>query len=289
MIVPVLFYLFTSLGYSETAMHVAVTTSLATIIATSIRSVMAHNKRGAVDWSVLRGWAPWIVLGALMGMAAAAFISGRGMTIIFGSIALLLALQIFFGRPDWKLADDLPRGLLRWTIGGSLGALSALMGIGGGAMGVTLMTVYGRPIHQSVGTAAGFGVAIGLPAAMAGVLIGWSRAGLPPAIARLCQSDCLFHNCHNDRPHGASRCKAGARIGWKSVEAIVWDNAGACCAEHASPNNIWISLLPDDQAVLFEFVGIKFAEEAHAKQGLVKPLAQDHGFDILDLNLTDTD
>ncbi|MEE9380899.1 MAG: sulfite exporter TauE/SafE family protein [Hyphomonadaceae bacterium] len=179
-IVPVLFYLFTALGYGETAMHVAVTTSLATIIATSIRSVSAHNTRGAVDWSVLREWAPWIGLGAILGMVASAWISGRGMTIIFGSVALLLSLQFFFGRPDWKLADDLPRGAVRGVLGSVLGALSALMGIGGGAMGVTLMTVCGRPMHQSVGTAAGFGIAIGLPGALLGMIVGWNKQGLPP-------------------------------------------------------------------------------------------------------------
>ena len=68
-IVPVLFFLFEGMGYGETAMHVAVSTSLATIILTSARSVMAHHKHGAVDWEIIRSWAPWIVVGALIGMA----------------------------------------------------------------------------------------------------------------------------------------------------------------------------------------------------------------------------
>ena len=106
-IVPVLYFLLGGMGFDETAQHVAVATSLATIIATSSRSVMAHHKRGAVDWGVLKAWSPWIVLGALIGMVLAGFMSGRALTILFGGVALIIALQFFFGRPDWRLADDL--------------------------------------------------------------------------------------------------------------------------------------------------------------------------------------
>lgn len=179
-IVPVLYFLFDAMGYSETAMHVAVSTSLATIILTSARSVSAHNRHGAVDWSIIRGWAPWIVLGALGGMALTGFLSKRALLGIFGSLAFLLSAQLFFGRPTWRLADDMPKGLLRVVLGACIGALSALMGIGGGTFGVSLMTLYGRPIHQAVATAAGWGVAIGLPSAIAAIVIGWGRQGLPP-------------------------------------------------------------------------------------------------------------
>ena len=179
-IVPVLYFLLTALGYGETAMHVAVATSLATIILTSIRSVMAHNRRGAVDWSVIRGWAPWIVLGAIIGQAIAGFISTEALTFIFGALLLILALQLYFGRPSWKLAEDLPSGGARAGLGSGLGALSAIMGIGGGTFGVSLMTVCGRPIHQAVATAAGFGVAIGLPGAAVAIGNGIGKAGLPP-------------------------------------------------------------------------------------------------------------
>ncbi|WP_300395363.1 sulfite exporter TauE/SafE family protein [Henriciella sp.] len=179
-IVPVLYFLFNALGYGETAMHVAVATSLATIILTSIRSVMAHNRRGAVDWSIIRGWAPWIMLGAVIGQAIAGFISTGALTFIFGALLLLLALQLYFGRPSWRLAEDLPKGAPRAGLGGALGALSAIMGIGGGTFGVSLMTVCGRPIHQAVATAAGFGVAIGLPGAAMAIGNGLGKEGLPP-------------------------------------------------------------------------------------------------------------
>lgn len=179
-IVPVLYFLLSALGYGETAMHVAVATSLATIILTSVRSVMAHNKRGAVDWSIIRGWAPWIMLGAVLGQLIAGLVSKEALMMVFGSLAFVLALQLYFGRPTWKLADELPRGGLRAVLGNVLGALSAIMGIGGGTFGVSLMTVCGRPIHQAVATAAGFGVAIGLPGAAVAIGNGIGKEGLPP-------------------------------------------------------------------------------------------------------------
>lgn len=179
-IVPVLYFLLSGLGFDETAQHVAVATSLATIIATSTRSVMAHNKHGAVDWAILRGWSPWIVAGALAGMVLASNMSGQALTAVFGFVALIISLQFFFGRPDWRLADDMATGLPRAGLGTGMGALSSLMGIGGGTFGVSLMTMSGRAMHQAVGTAAGFGVAIGVPGAIAAIFTGLGKEGLPP-------------------------------------------------------------------------------------------------------------
>lgn len=171
--VPAMYFVLTALGYGESAMHAAVGTSLAVIVVTSLRSVAAHAGRGAVDFHILKTWAPWIVLGTLAGAALADIVPGRVLTALFGAVALLLSAQFFFGRPDWKLADDLPGLPLSGMLGGFIGVLSALMGIGGGVFGVTLMSVCGRSIHTAVGTSAGFGVAIGLPGA-----IGYMIAGL---------------------------------------------------------------------------------------------------------------
>jgi uncharacterized membrane protein YfcA len=179
-IVPVLMLLFDALGYSETGSHVAIATSLATIIVTSARSVMAHHKRGAVDWLIIRDWAPWIMLGAIAGQLLTRYLSGDALKLVFGSMAFVVAAQLFFGRPGWKLADDMPKGAGRVGLGGAVGGLSAIMGIGGGAFGVSLMTICGRPIHQAVATAAGFGIAIGLPSAITAIYVGWGREGLPP-------------------------------------------------------------------------------------------------------------
>ncbi len=179
-IVPVLIILFEGLGFSESASHVAIATSLATIILTSARSVMAHHKRGAVDWQIIRTWAPWIMIGAFAGQLVAGQMSAAALKAFFGAMAYLLAAQLFFGRPGWRLADDMPTGPARAGFGTGVGVLSALMGIGGGTFGVSLMTVYGRAIHQAVATAAGFGIAIGLPSAITAIFVGWGQEGLPP-------------------------------------------------------------------------------------------------------------
>jgi uncharacterized membrane protein YfcA len=162
-IVPTLSILMTGFGFGETAQHVAIATSLATIILTSARSVMAHHQRGA----------------AAVGMWLAAKLSAAILTALFGAIGLLIAAQFVFGRPDWRLAGDLPKGPVRAALGSALGGLSALMGIGGGTFGVSLMTMCGRPMRQAIGTAAGFGAAIGVPSVVAAMLTGVGRDGLP--------------------------------------------------------------------------------------------------------------
>jgi len=178
--VPALYYVLTALGYGEHAMHAAVGTSLMVIVATSLRSVAAHAEKGAVDFQVLKTWTPWIVVGALAGSAVADLAPGRALTGLFGAVALLLSAQFFFGRPDWTLAKDMPGQPLRGLLGGFIGVLSALMGIGGGVFGVTLMTVCGKSMHTAVATAAGFGVAIGLPGAVGFMIAGLDETGRAP-------------------------------------------------------------------------------------------------------------
>jgi uncharacterized membrane protein YfcA len=94
--------------------------------------------------------------------------------------ALLIAAQMGFADPNWRLLTELPGGIVRAVIAGALGLLSAMMGIGGGAIGVTVMTLCGRPIHQAVATASGFGAAIAIPAVIGYAATGWGREGLPP-------------------------------------------------------------------------------------------------------------
>lgn len=180
-IVPALYVVFTALGIDEAVrMHVAVGTSLSTIISTSWRSLSAHAKAGAVDFDVLRAWAPWITFGALIGAGLAGFATSDVLLIVFGAGLLLIALQMGLGNPDWRVAHELPVGAPRAIIASGIGAFSALMGVGGGAFGVTLTTLCGRPIHQAVATASGFGAAIALPASIGYVIAGWGRDGLPP-------------------------------------------------------------------------------------------------------------
>jgi uncharacterized protein len=180
-VVPALYLLFTALGVDESVrMHVAVGTSLSTIIATSWRSLTAHRQAGAVDFEVLKTWGPWIMLGAVAGAAIAGLASTEALLLVFGFGLLLIAVQMGFGSASWRLFRDLPHGIWRVITASGIGLLSALMGIGGGAFGVTVLTLSGRPIHQAVATSSGFGAAIALPAALGYVIAGWGREGLPP-------------------------------------------------------------------------------------------------------------
>lgn len=183
-VVPVLFHLFTHLGVDESVrMKVAVGTSLATIVATAWSSAAAHWKRGTVDRAFLAGYGPWVVAGVLAGSAVAAWVKGPALTGVFAVVALVVAAQIAFGSPHWRLGERPPGGWRRASIGGAIGALSAMMGIGGGTMTVPVMTMYGAPVHRAVGTAAATGFLIGVPGAVGFVVGGWGVAARP--------ADCL--------------------------------------------------------------------------------------------------
>jgi len=163
-LVPAFFYVFQALGYPDfQLMQVCLATSLATIIVTSIRSVMAHNKKGAVDWEILRSWAPGIVLGAVVGFFIASSLRSATLQMIFGVLAIIVGLYMTFGKAHWRVGDAMPKGVARIVLSPVIGFLSVLMGIGGGSFGVPTMSLYNVPIHRAVATAAGFGVIIAVP------------------------------------------------------------------------------------------------------------------------------
>lgn len=180
-VVPALFFILGALGVDEAVrMHVAVGTSLATIIVTSLISARSHAARGAVDMALLRQWTPGIIVGVSVGAGLALLIDGRTLTGLFASIALAMAVQMAFGNPDWRIADQPPRGLVAQAIAAVIGAISALMGIGGGALSILALSLYGYPIHRAVGTAAAIGSLIGVPGTIGFILGGWGDPALPP-------------------------------------------------------------------------------------------------------------
>lgn len=179
-LVPAFFYVFQTLGYdAPQLMQMCLATSLATIIVTSVRSVMSHNKKGAVDWNILRSWAPGIVTGAIVGMLVVSQLRSATLQAIFGVLALIVGLYIGFGRAEWRLGQAMPKGITRAALSPGVGFLSVLMGIGGGSFGVPLMSLFNTPIHRAVATAAGFGVLIGVPAVI-GFLFVDTGPGAPP-------------------------------------------------------------------------------------------------------------
>lgn len=163
-LVPAFFYTFSHLGYGgPQLMQVCVATSLGTIIVTSMRSVSAHNKKGAVDWNILKTWAPWICAGSIVGVFVAAWLKSSALQAIFGVVGMIVGLYMAFGRPEWRIAEQMPGQPARGALGAMTGFLSTLMGIGGGSFGVPIMTLYGQPIHRAVATASGFGMLIAIP------------------------------------------------------------------------------------------------------------------------------
>ncbi|RVT81569.1 sulfite exporter TauE/SafE family protein [Rhodobacteraceae bacterium CCMM004] len=180
-LVPAFFYAFSALGFGGPhLMQVCLATSLATIVVTSIRSVRSHHAKGAVDWSILKSWAPGIVVGAILGVLVAASLRTQTLQAIFGGLALVVALYMGFGRKDWRLGQAMPKGLTRAALSPSVGFLSVLMGIGGGSFGVPLMTLYNLPIHRAVATAAGFGLAIAVPSVVGFLLVDLPQGAAPP-------------------------------------------------------------------------------------------------------------
>jgi uncharacterized membrane protein YfcA len=178
-LVPAFYYAFAHLGYvSDQLMQVCLATSLATIIVTSARSVHAHNAKGAVDWTILRSWAPGIAVGAVVGVLLVAQLRTTTLQAIFGALALIVAFYLGFGRSHWRLGDAMPGGLTRLVLSPLVGFLSVLMGIGGGSFGVPLMSLYNTPIHRAVATAAGFGVTIAVPSVIGFLMV--RVDGAPP-------------------------------------------------------------------------------------------------------------
>ncbi|WP_105401449.1 sulfite exporter TauE/SafE family protein [Neorhizobium sp. T7_12] len=180
-LVPIFFHVFGLLGVPEDVrMQLALGTSLAIIVPTSIRSYMAHRQRGAVDTDLLKGWIVAVPLGTLVATVIAAKATSAELQLIFAVIALVLAFRMIFNRASWKLGDDLPGNPVKFLVGTGIGILSGLMGIGGGILNNTFMTLYGRSIHQGVATSSGVGVLISLPGLAGYLWGGWGRPGLPP-------------------------------------------------------------------------------------------------------------
>lgn len=180
-LVPAFYYAFSVLGYeSASLMQICLATSLATIVVTSARSVMSHNKKGAVEWPILQSFAPGIVLGALIGVFVAKSLRSDTLQAIFGTLAIVIGIWMMFGNAGWRLGTSMPTGLRRIVISPLIGLLSVLMGIGGGSFGVPLMTLYNVPIHRAVATAAGFGMLIAVPSVLGFLILAMPEGTQPP-------------------------------------------------------------------------------------------------------------
>ena len=166
-IVPILVVAFEFQGVShDVATHMAVSTSLATIIFTSIPSIYTHAQKGSVRWNLVTWLSPGIVLGALSGGMLALSLSGSSLQLLLGGFFILVALQMLFYAPQSGVEAE-PASPLLFAGGGAIGGISALFGIGGGSLTIPFLRYFGVPMHHVVGTAA----ACGLPIALFSTLI----------------------------------------------------------------------------------------------------------------------
>jgi uncharacterized membrane protein YfcA len=180
-LVPVLYEVFGALGVDGAIrMHLAVGTSLAVIVPTSLRSFAGHRARGAVDLGLVRSMAPWVVLGVGLGAVLARYSNEAVLKGIWVGAASIMSLKLFLGREDWQLGAAVPGQPLRALYGGFVGLVSTLMSIGGGVFITALMTLYGQPMQRAVATSSAFGPIIAIPGALGFVWAGWHAAGRPP-------------------------------------------------------------------------------------------------------------
>lgn len=178
-IVPVLVITFEILEFSPaTLTHMAVATSLASIVFTSISSVRTHHQKQAVDWPIVWKLSIGILLGAVLGVLSADALSGSGLQIVIGVSALIMAAQMGLGLKP-KPTRSLPATPGMVTAGTGIGWASALFGIGGGSLTVPFLTWCNHPMQRSVATAAACGFPIALVGAITNVIVGWGNQALP--------------------------------------------------------------------------------------------------------------
>lgn len=180
LLVPVLFEIYRLFEVpDESRMHLAIGTSLAVMIPTSLRSFMAHRARGGVDMSLVTRLVLPILLGVIAGSIIAKWASAeflKWIWVIFGS---LMAAKLLFGRESWRLGTEIPNSRIVELYAMLVGTISTIMSIGGGAYITALLTLYGRPIQKAVGTSAGFGPVIAIPGMLGFIWAGWNVPGLP--------------------------------------------------------------------------------------------------------------
>lgn len=178
-IVPVLVFSFTLQGFDTSVLtHLAVGTSLATIVFTSIQSVRAHHRLGAVQWRVFAWMTLGILIGAGFGALTASYISGPYLQKIIGVFAILVAIQMFL---DFKpKASGAPRKPGLTIAGVVIGWASAIFGIGGGSLTVPFLTWRSLTMQQAVATSSACGFPIAVASAISFMILGWHDPLLPP-------------------------------------------------------------------------------------------------------------
>lgn len=179
-IVPVLYFLLQNFAVSpESAMMIATATSLATIVPTSISSIKAHYNKGNINIVLLKYWAGFILIFAVLGSLLAHTVKGHTLTLLFATIAFLVSLNMLFRAGAKAPFKQLPGKFGQSIMASLVGGLSVMIGIGGGTIGVPLLTAFNVKAHMAVGTAAVFGFLIALPGVVTLLSIGQTPVDAP--------------------------------------------------------------------------------------------------------------
>jgi uncharacterized protein len=179
-LVPALDLAFAAIGVpDELRMHLAVGTSLTLIVPTALASSRAHRAAGAVDQRIAALWAPAMAAGAVAGAALAGVVSGGVLSAVFAGVALLAAAKMLLPLEQLRLSDTVPEGIAARLVPGSIGLVSAMMGIGGGTLSVPVLHLHGVPVHRAVGTSAWLGLWVAVPAAAGFAAVGLGVPGRP--------------------------------------------------------------------------------------------------------------
>ena len=178
--VPLLTWLFEAQGFpSSTLLHLALGTSLTTIVFTSISSARSHHAKGNVDWSIVRGIVPGILAGGVIGGVLAKHLSTTSLALIFAAFVTYSAVQMFLNAKP-KPSRNLPGAAGLIGVGTAISTLSQLVGAGGGFLSVPFMTWCNVNMHRAVGTSAAIGLPIAVVGTVAFFFTGRSATGLPP-------------------------------------------------------------------------------------------------------------
>lgn len=177
-IVPALIWGLPLVGVNPThATHIAVGTSLATIVVTSISAIRAHHKRGSVVWREVGLLAPGILIGAWFGGVVAGALDGDVLRRFYAGFALLVGLHMLL---QFELRGHFTPGVWAKTAaGGVIGLISALVGIGGGTMTVPFLNAAGYPMRQAVASSSACGLPIAISGALSFIVVGWGLPDLP--------------------------------------------------------------------------------------------------------------
>lgn len=180
MLVTLMVYLFTLQGFpADRLLHLALGTSIASIVFTSISSLRAHHKHGAVRWDILRMAIPGLVVGTLLGTVVADLLKSKYLAIFFVIFVYFSAVQMFANMKP-KPTRQLP-GKAGMTLAAIVvGVVSSLVGVGGGVMTIPLMSLYNVPMRQAIGTSAAMGLPIAIAGTVGFVATGLGKDHLPP-------------------------------------------------------------------------------------------------------------